>query len=81
MPKGFYMARIFYSPKYDNPAAARALDLRSTIYWNPAIFTDEKGVATFDFYNADGKGTYRAIIEGIDNDGNIGRFVLHYEVK
>lgn len=80
-PKGFYRARIFYSPKYDNPAAARALDLRSTIYWNPAIFTDEKGTATFDFYNADGRGTYRAIVEGIDNDGNIGRFVLHYTVK
>ena len=81
MPKGFYRARIFYAPGYENPAAARALDLRSTVYWNPAVFTDEKGIATFDFYNADGKGTYRAIVEGIDNDGNIGRFVLHYKVQ
>jgi hypothetical protein len=79
---GFYKARQFYSPKYDNPdLTAKQRDLRSTIYWNPEIKTDINGNAGFDFYNADGAGTYKITIEGIDKDGNIGRQVYRYEVK
>jgi len=80
---GFYKARDFYSPKYDNPAAlnSKQRDLRSTIYWNPEIQTDKDGNASFDYYNADGTGTYKVTIEGIDKDGNIGRQVYRYEVK
>jgi len=80
---GFYKARQFYSPKYDTPAAltSKQRDLRSTIYWNPEIKTDKDGNASFDFYNADGTGTYDVTIEGIDNEGNIGRQVYRYEVK
>ncbi|HEY8930795.1 MAG TPA: TonB-dependent receptor plug domain-containing protein, partial [Mucilaginibacter sp.] len=41
MPKGFYKAREFYSPQYDNPHTNQKMaDLRSTIYWNPNIITD-----------------------------------------
>jgi len=80
---GFYKARQFYSPKYDNPAAlnSKQRDLRSTIYWNPEIKTDTDGNAVIDFFNADGAGTYTVTIEGIDKDGNIGRQVYRYEVK
>jgi len=82
-PKGYYGARVFYSPKYDNDKnmARQTNDLRSTIYWNPNIITDKNGGAAFNYYNADGRGTYRAVIEGIDLDGNIGRYVLRYKVK
>jgi hypothetical protein len=34
-----------------------------------------------DFYNADGKGNYRVIIEGIDENGAIGRSVYTYKVE
>jgi len=80
---GFYKARQFYSPKYDTPAALsnKQRDLRSTIYWNPEIKTDKDGNASFEYYNADGAGTYKVTIEGIDKDGNIGRQVYRYEVK
>jgi hypothetical protein len=83
MPKGFYRARMFYAPKYDHRqnASEQATDLRTTIYWNPNIITDKDGNASFEYNNADGRGTYRAVIEGIDNDGNIGRYVLRYNVK
>ncbi|GAA4330698.1 TonB-dependent receptor plug domain-containing protein [Mucilaginibacter gynuensis] len=83
-PKGYYLAREFYSPKYDEESLSRnqqLLDLRTTIYWNPNIITDENGNAVFDFYNADGKGTYKVIVEGIDNDGVIGRKVFRYKVQ
>ena len=82
MPKGYYRARVFYSPKYDSQQSAEhGADLRSTIYWKPNIITDKNGNADFQFYNADGRGPYRAVIEGIDNEGNIGRYVLKYNVR
>ena len=82
-PKGFYKAREFYSPKYDHPETiglARK-DLRSTIYWNPQLISDKDGNATFNYYNADGTGSYRVVIEGIDDKGNLGRIVYHYKVE
>jgi len=83
MPKGYYRARVFYSPKYDNQqnALEHGPDLRSTIFWDPNIVTDKNGNASIEYFNADGRGTYRAVIEGIDNEGNIGRYVLRYQVK
>jgi hypothetical protein len=82
-PKGYYMARSFYSPKYDvTKTGSFGGDLRTTIYWNPKVITDKTtGAANFDVTNADGTGTYRAIVEGIDAEGNIGRTVYRYTVK
>ena len=75
-------AREFYSPQYDNPHTNQKMaDLRSTIYWNPNIITDKDGKASFSYFNADGKGTYRVVIEGIDADGNLGRQVFRYKVE
>jgi hypothetical protein len=80
--KGFYKAREFYSPQYDNPKINQKMaDLRSTIYWNPNIITDKDGKASFEYFNADGKGTYRVVVEGIDADGNLGRQVYRYKVE
>jgi len=79
---GFYKAREFYSPKYDaNNLLTKQKDLRSTIYWQPELKTDKNGNAAFEFYNADGTGTYKVTIEGIDKDGNIGRQVYRYRVE
>ncbi|PWK78698.1 hypothetical protein LX99_01146 [Mucilaginibacter oryzae] len=81
--QGYTKAKEFYSPKYDvTKAGVLGGDLRNTIYWKPNILTDKAtGTATFSFFNSDQRGSYRAIIEGIDADGNIGRYVLHYTVK
>ncbi len=81
--KGYYAARTFYSPKYDKPNSGnyQTSDLRSTIYWNPNIITGKDGKASFEYYNADTKGTYRVVIEGIDDNGNIGRQVYRYKVE
>ena len=40
-----------------------------------------KNVMPGIFFNADGKGTYRLLIEGIDNNGNIIRNILRYKVE
>ncbi|MBS1501329.1 MAG: hypothetical protein JST32_04660, partial [Bacteroidetes bacterium] len=51
------------------------------IYWNANVTTDKNGAASFEFFNSDGIGTYKAIIEGIDKDGNLGRYVYRYVVQ
>ncbi len=82
-PQGYATVRTFYLPRYNGPRESQTnrADTRSTIYWNPNIITDKTGNASVEFYNSDGRGTYRVIIEGIDKDGNIGRTVYHYTVK
>lgn len=79
---GFYRAREFYMPKYDHVGNTNLEpDLRSTIFWKPEINTDNDGHASLSYYNADGPGNYRMVIEGIDENGNIGRKVFNYVVK
>ncbi len=81
-PKGYYKARAFYTPKYDHTETSfNRPDLRSTIYWQPELITDKDGNASFDYYNADGSGSYRVVVEGIDTNGNLGRQVYRYNVE
>lgn len=78
---GFYKAREFYSPRYEVSSAQNTPDTRSTIYWNPNIVTDKDGNASFEFYNSDGRGSYRVIVEGMDTKGNLGWKVYRYKVE
>ena len=81
-PKGYYKARVFYSPQYDNPKTNTLIpDLRTNIYWKPNIITGKDGKASFEYFNADGRGTYRVVVEGIDNNGSLGRQVYRYKVE
>lgn len=80
-PPGYAKEREFYSPKYLPGAPITSSDLRTTLYWNPKVVTDDKGNYSFEFFNADGKGTYRVVVEGLDKSGNLGRAVYHYTVK
>ncbi len=81
-PVGYYKARVFYSPRYDlQKTNTTFADLRTTIYWNPNINTDKNGNASFDFFNADTKGNYRIVVEGIDENGHLGRRVYNYKVE
>jgi len=79
---GYYKAKAFYSPKYVQPTTGTERpDIRPTIYWNPKLITDKDGKASFEYFNNDTKGTYRVVVEGIDDDGNLGRKVYRYDVR
>jgi len=81
-PQGFFKAREFYSPNYEDPAInAKIPDLRTTIYWNPNVLSDSTGKASVEFFNSDGTGNYKAIVEGINLNGSIGRKIFRYSVK
>jgi hypothetical protein len=81
-PQGYIKKREFYTPKYLT-AASRTVgaDYRSTVYWNPRVFTDKDGTMALEFYNGDNKGTYKAVVEGTDIDGNLSRFIYRYKVE
>lgn len=80
-PKGYYAVRQFYSPQYTPGSTIAGEDRRSTVYWNPLLNTDNNGNAKFNFYNTDETGTYRVVIEGINDKGQLARGVYTYEVK
>jgi hypothetical protein len=81
-PKGYSKTRMFYSPQYDDPKTnTRVADLRTTIFWKPDILTDKNGASSVSYFDADSKGTYKVVIEGIDADGSIGRQVFRYKVE
>jgi hypothetical protein len=77
---GYYKAREFYTPKY-TPANQNITDNRTAIYWNPNVLTDANGNFKAEFFNSDVKGTYKIVVEGIDDNGNLGRAVYRYSVR
>ena len=81
-PIGIFQPKQFYSPNYADPKINTSVaDLRTTIYWNPRVVTDSTGTAKVNFYNADGTGNYKIILEGMDLNGHIGRNVSRYKVN
>jgi len=67
---GYDKAREFYSPTYTKPKIeGERQDLRTTIYWNHSISTDENGEATVKFYNADKPAYIRVQAEGMNEQG------------
>lgn len=79
-PLGYVKERIFYYPKYTE-ANKNINDYRTTIFWNPELQLNEQGEATVNFYNADGTGKYKVVVEGMDQTGNIGRTIYYYNVN
>lgn len=65
---GYYNARTFYSPNYANPST-QSKDLRTTIFWNPGLKTNENGEASITYYNSDNKGNIRIKADGITDKG------------
>ncbi len=77
---GYYEARNFYSPNYENPENKKP-DERTTIHWEPMITTDENGKATVNFYNADPKTRIRIDVQGVTDKGVSVVSEAKYDVK
>ncbi len=81
--QGFYTAKEFYSPNYENPTETEKLrpDYRTTLYWNPSVKTDANGKASFSFFCADVPTKYRIVVEGRSKNGTLGRKEIFVEVR
>ncbi|MDR2232096.1 MAG: hypothetical protein LBE56_03115 [Tannerella sp.] len=72
-PGGYTVRKEFYMPAYENPQVKQSTlpDLRTTIYWNPVIYTDRAGKAEVRFFTADdATASYSFVLEGI-GDGKV----------
>ena len=67
MLDGLDTPRIFYSPKYEGEGLKNPIfDGRATLYWNPAVRTNNKGEAKVEFYTGDRKTGMKVIVNGIE---------------
>ncbi|MBU1896448.1 hypothetical protein KKB55_01600 [Myxococcota bacterium] len=57
--------RVFPIPVYKPEHTGPRADFRETIFWSPAVRTDEKGQATVTFPTSDAITSFRAIAEGV----------------
>ena len=82
-PLGYSNSVEFYHPKYETPEEKSSFrtDLRSTIYWNPALQLDEKGNAVIEYYTPDSTSPHDIIIEGIDENGKIYRLTQRINTR
>jgi len=81
-PQPFHYGKTFYAPRYPvHGIKDPVTDLRSTVYWNANVTTNEKGEAALGFYTTDNPGTYTIWIEGMDTRGNAGVQVQKIQVK
>ena len=81
-PVGLFQPKEFYVPNYDDPKINdKVSDLRTTIFWKPNVITDSTGTGEVEFFNADGVGNYKVVLEGMDLNGHLGRKVIRYQVK
>ncbi len=72
-PLALSWPKKFYKPKYTaGDTTTRIPEFRSTIDWEPNIFTDKNGMATISFFAADKPSTYTVTIEGTDMNGSVG---------
>ena len=81
-PKGYSEDRVFYVPRFEGPRTSlQATDRRTTIHWSPLVGLVGTKSASLSYFTADDKGTYRVVVEGIDESGHIGRKVFRYQVE
>ncbi|MEP4534291.1 MAG: hypothetical protein ABJ004_14460 [Cyclobacteriaceae bacterium] len=67
---GFYKARVFYSPSYEeNGDSLEPPDIRNTLFWHPYIRPNEEGKAQASYFNSDLKTTVDVLVEGITDSG------------
>jgi len=70
-PLGVTLPKEFYVPRYDVDSVRyrKERDLRSTLYWNPALSFQAGKENKISFYTNDRRGAYTIIIEGVTREG------------
>jgi TonB-dependent SusC/RagA subfamily outer membrane receptor len=70
--EGYSLIREYYPASDDPvPSGANEPDIRSLLYWNPHIKTDQQGEAEFRFKNSDSAKRHQVVVEGITDQGDL----------
>ena len=78
---GYSEMKEFYSPDYSRPDPAHAADdFRTTLYWNPFVYTDrDHRRLIFSFHNNDITKRIRVVVEGCNVEGKLTRIEKVFE--
>ena len=68
--EGYSAVKEFYHPDYSTLPPEN--DYRRTLYWNPAVTTDETGAATIQFYNNSSCKNFSISAETVTRQGIFG---------
>jgi len=70
---GYSLVKEFYSPDYSIPVTNEGkADIRTTLYWNPAILTDSTNrKVPITFYNNDFTKKMKIVLEGMNEEGKL----------
>ena len=77
---GYDIVKEFYAPDYTVRKEIHILqDKRLTLYWNPNLVADTlTHTARISFYNNDFTRRFRVVVEGMGEDGSLGRIEQLY---
>ena len=68
---GYCPPAEFYAPDYSIASNKEKRDNRTTIAWHPLVKTDALGGSSISFYAADRESSYRVLVEGVTNEGEL----------
>jgi hypothetical protein len=69
---GYSVTREFYHPNYGSKETFKAIDERTTLYWNPYIVTDEVNrMVKISFYNSDTAKKLKLVFTGMTTKGKL----------
>lgn len=70
---GYAISKEFYKPDYANKEIRQPVaDNRTTLYWNPDIYTDETNSSVkISFFNNDSGKRFKVVVEGFDAEGKL----------
>lgn len=77
--EGYQPTGTFIPVDYEQITEPVEKDDRQTLYWNPFLISDEKGMVTFSFYSNDSEGPVVVEVRGLGIDGEVivGTFFLN----
>lgn len=78
---GLELEREFYSPNYSEKSDPRIPDFRSLVYWNPTLEINSAQPKKIEFFTADLPGTYKVVVEGVNENGVAGSGVMIFRVE
>jgi hypothetical protein len=69
---GYSVTKEFFVPDYSKAELLNLPDKRTTLYWNPNIYTDsDSKTVRVEFFNNDTGKKYRVVVEGFDVRGRL----------
>jgi len=80
--KGFFKGPGFLQKEYPDLTSKNdpEPDYRSTISWNPFLFTDNEGKVEIEFYTSDIRSIFMGSFEALSSDGKIGKVIFDFTV-